>query len=99
MTTTPGRWKVGDVIAFSAKGVDAQDGVLPASAYSWELVLQHCPAACHEHPLQGFAGITTGSFTTPDHEYPAYLELRVTVRDSGGLTATRSVRLDPRTVP
>ncbi len=98
MTTTTGRWKVGDVITFSARGVDLQDGVLPASAYSWELVLQHCPAACHEHPLQGFAGITTGSFTTPDHEYPAYLELRVTVRDSGGLTATRSVRLDPRTV-
>lgn len=40
-----------------------------------------------------------GSFPAPDHEYPAYLELRLTARDSAGLTDTRSIRLDPRTVP
>ena len=39
-----------------------------------------------------------GSFTTPDHEYPSYLELRLTATDSGGLTDTKSIRLDPRTV-
>ena len=39
-----------------------------------------------------------GSFTAPDHEYPSYLELRLTATDSGGLTDTESIRLDPRTV-
>ena len=34
----------------------------------------------------------------PDHEYPSYLELRLTATDSGGLADTRSVRLDPQTV-
>ncbi len=34
----------------------------------------------------------------PDHEYPSYLELRLTATDSGGLTDTKSIRLDPRTV-
>ena len=34
----------------------------------------------------------------PDHEYPSYLELRLTATDSGGLTDTRTVRLDPKTV-
>ena len=34
----------------------------------------------------------------PDHEYPSHLELRLTARDSGGLTDTESVQLDPRTV-
>ena len=29
---------------------------------------------------------------------PAYLELRLTATDSGGLTDTKSVRLDPQTV-
>jgi hypothetical protein len=42
--------------------------------------------------------VSQGSFTTPDHEYPSYLELQLTATDSGGLSHTRSVRLDPRTV-
>jgi PKD repeat protein/glucose/arabinose dehydrogenase len=99
--TTPAAgttWKVGDVITFSGSASDAQDGTLPASALKWELILNHCPSNCHTHPLQSFAGVAAGSFTAPDHEYPAYLELRLTATDSGGLTSTTSVRLDPRTV-
>ena len=91
-------WKVGDVIQFAGGATDAQDGPLPASALSWSLVLQHCPSNCHTHPLQSFDGVAGGSFTTPDHEYPSYLELRLTATDSGGLSDTTSVRLDPRTV-
>jgi glucose/arabinose dehydrogenase len=91
-------WKVGDVIAFSGSATDAQDGALSASALSWQLILHHCPSNCHTHPLQTFAGVSSGSFTAPDHEYPSYLELQLTATDSGGLATTTSVRLDPRTV-
>jgi glucose/arabinose dehydrogenase len=91
-------WKVGDRIDFNGSATDAQDGPLPAAALSWSLILQHCPSNCHRHLLQSFDGVASGSFTTPDHEYPSYLELRLTARDSGGLTDTDSVRLDPRTV-
>jgi hypothetical protein len=48
--------------------------------------------------VQDFAGVAQGSFTGPDHEYPSYLELRLTAADSGGLTDTHSIRLDPKTV-
>jgi PKD repeat protein len=91
-------WKVGDVINFSGSATDTQDGTLPASALSWDLILHHCPSNCHTHPLQTYAGVAGGSFTTPDHEYPSYLELKLTATDSGGLTDTKTVRLDPRTV-
>jgi PKD repeat protein len=91
-------WKVGDVITFSGHAADAQQGTLPASALTWSLVLQHCPSTCHEHPLQTFSGTASGSFVAPDHEYPSYLELRLTATDAGGLTNTESLRLDPRTV-
>ena len=91
-------WKVGDLIQFAGGATDAQDGPLPASALSWSLILNHCPSNCHTHPLQSFAGVAGGSFTTPDHEYPAYLELRLTATDSGGLSDTESLRLDPKTV-
>jgi PKD repeat protein len=91
-------WKVGDVIAFSGSGADPQDGNLPASALSWSLILHHCPSTCHTHPLQDFVGVASGSFTAPDHEYPSHLELVLTATDSGGLTSTASVTLQPQTV-
>ena len=85
------------MIDFSGHATDAQDGTLPASALSWRLLLQHCPSNCHTHELQRFGG-ASGSFTAPDHEYPAYLELELTATDSGGLKDTKTLRLDPRTV-
>lgn len=91
-------WRVGDTITFSGGGADAQDGTLAASALSWALILHHCPSSCHQHNVQSFAGTSGGSFVAPDHEYPSHLELRLTAVDSGGLQATTSVVLQPRTV-
>jgi hypothetical protein len=42
--------------------------------------------------------VASGSFTAPDHEYPSYLELVLTATDSGGLSSTKTLRLDPKTV-
>ena len=91
-------WKVGDTINFSGSATDAKDGVLPASAFSWSLLLHHCPATCHVHHIQDFVGVSSGSFPAPDHEYPSHLELQLTATDSGGLTDTKSLLLNPKTV-
>ena len=91
-------WSVGDVIQFAGGATDAQDGALGAARLSWSLILHHCPSNCHTHPLQTWPGVAGGSFTAPDHEYPAHLELRLTATDSGGLSNTASLELDPRTV-
>jgi glucose/arabinose dehydrogenase len=99
--TTGTLWKVGDVIAFSGSATDPIDGRLPSSALTWKLILHHCPTDigfCHTHDLQTWTGVSSGSFTAPDHGYPAYLELQLSATDSRGLTATVSRRLDPRTV-
>jgi PKD repeat protein len=91
-------WKVGDLISFSGSATDPQDGQLPASALSWQLIQQHCPSNCHQHLVQSWDKVASGSFSAPDHEYPSYLELRLTATDSGGLTNIKTLRLDPRTV-
>jgi glucose/arabinose dehydrogenase len=87
-------WAVGDTINFSGHATDAQDGTLPASALSWQVILHH---GGHTHGVQSFAGVAAGSFSAPDHDYPSYLEVQLTARDSGGMTATTSVNLQPRT--
>jgi glucose/arabinose dehydrogenase len=94
------RWRVGQTIAFSGHATDAEQPSVPASALTWSLIMNHCSSAsiCHEHPLQDYPGVAAGSFVAPDHEYPSYLVLRLTVADARGLLATRTVRLDPQTV-
>jgi uncharacterized repeat protein (TIGR01451 family) len=99
--TTPSgtlTWKVGDTIAFSGAATDPQDGVLAPARLSWQLVMQHCPSNCHEHVIQQFPGVASGSFAAPDHEYPSHLDLRLIATDSSGLSAVASVSLFPRTV-
>jgi hypothetical protein len=62
--------------------------------------MQHCSlsGSCHQHPLQDFAGVASGSFVAPDHEYPSHLELRMTATDSSGLQDTHVRILQPQTV-
>jgi glucose/arabinose dehydrogenase/PKD repeat protein len=93
-------WKVGEEISFSGKAIDGEGAALPASALSWEWVVHHCPTVdtCHEHVWESFPGVASGTFTAPDHEYPSYLELRLTATDSSGLKDTKSLRLDPQAV-
>ncbi|MFL5825768.1 MAG: PQQ-dependent sugar dehydrogenase [Thermoleophilaceae bacterium] len=92
-------WKVGDPISFSGSATDAQDGNEPASRLTWSVIMHHCttPNTCHTHPVQDYAGVASGSFNAPDHEYPSWIEVALTVTDAGGLSNTQSVRLDPKT--
>ncbi|MEQ1353553.1 MAG: PQQ-dependent sugar dehydrogenase [Candidatus Acidiferrum sp.] len=91
-------WKVGDVVSFSGEAADTEDGTLSASALSWSIIIHHCPSDCHTHVYQTFSGVASGSFPAPDHEYPSYLEIQLTATDSGGLTGTASVLINPQTV-
>ena len=91
-------WAVGDLISFSGSATDNKGNGIPPSGLSWSVVLHHgiCPL-CHDHPLQTFSGVASGSFVAPEHEYPASLEVTLTATDSNGLTASKGVVLLPRT--
>jgi glucose/arabinose dehydrogenase len=93
-------WKVGDTITFGGSASDGQDGAIPAAGLKWELILLHDnlidPGNSHQHHIQDFTGVASGSLIAPDHEYPSRLMLRLTATDSGGLVGTTSVILSPQ---
>lgn len=94
-------WKVGDVISFQGSGSDIQDGIMAPSSMQWDVIMHHCPGGtpdCHTHIIESFDGVDQGTFTAPDHEWYSYLEFRLTVTDSGGLTDQQSVLVDPQIV-
>jgi glucose/arabinose dehydrogenase len=94
-------WYVGQQISFSGSAADAEDGSIPASGLSWSLGILHCdyfnPSNCHTHLVQTWSGVSGSSFRAPDHGYPCHLVLTMTATDSGGLSASTSIQLEPLT--
>ncbi|TMA75824.1 MAG: PKD domain-containing protein, partial [Deltaproteobacteria bacterium] len=62
-------WNVGQTIAFAGSATDPEDGALPGSAFTWTLIVHHCPSNCHTHTIETFTG-GSGVFSAPDHDYP-----------------------------
>ncbi|HYD41006.1 MAG TPA: PQQ-dependent sugar dehydrogenase [Anaeromyxobacter sp.] len=98
--TTPAAgatYAAGTTVSFSGTGTDPQDGTLPASAFTWEVVFHH---DTHTHPFYGpTSGITSGSVTIPNRGEVAtnvFYRFRLTVRDSSGLTHTVTRDVVPR---
>jgi glucose/arabinose dehydrogenase len=99
--TASATWRVGQSISFSGQGQDPEQGALGAASMSWNVILHHClsgPGTCHDHSIQTYSGVASGSFTAPDHPYYSELEFVLTVMDGGGLNDTASVTLAPQAV-
>jgi hypothetical protein len=93
------RYSAGDTISFAGTGTDAEDGTLPASAFTWRIDFHH---DTHFHPfVPDTTAITSGTFVIPqDGETSANVWYRVhlTVTDSAGLTHSSFLDVLPLTV-
>jgi glucose/arabinose dehydrogenase len=90
-------YAAGTNVSFAGTGTDPQDGTLPASAFTWEVVFHH---DTHTHPFFGpTSGITSGTVAIPNRGEVAtnvFYRFNLTVRDSGGLTHSVSRDILPR---
>lgn len=79
------QYSAGDEIMYAGTAEDAEDGMLPASAFTWEVVLHH---DTHTHPfLAPFTGQRSGSFVVPrtgHTETNVFYRIHLRVRDSSG---------------
>lgn len=89
-------FRAGDVISFSGTATDAEDGTLPASAYTWNIDFLH---EGHVHPGIPITGVTGGTFTIPTsgHDFSGFTRYRImlTVTDSSGLQSSQAVTIFP----
>ncbi len=99
--TTPSAgtmYNAGDSINYSGTATDPDEGNLPASSFSWTIVLHH---ASHTHPFLGpINGVTNGSFKIPDSgtetSHDVFYRINLTVTDSSGLKNTTFRDVLPR---
>ena len=90
-------FRAGDVISYSGNATDAEDGTLPASAFSWTILFHH---DSHVHPAGGpFTNTKSGTLTIPtsghDFQGGTSYEIFLTVTDSTGLSSSTSVTVVP----
>ncbi len=96
-------WKVGDLVKLEGTGFDFEGGKIESPRpYYWETRMAHCPdpsnpTACHEHPLQTFAGIRRPELFAPQHDYPSYMKIILRVSDERGLQGTATLDFQPQT--
>ena len=87
----------GSVINYAGTGNDLEDGVLPASAFTWWVDLHH---DSHSHPrMPKTSGSKSGSFTIPTLEETSpnvFYRFHLEVSDSGGLLQSVSRDIQPR---
>jgi glucose/arabinose dehydrogenase len=93
------RYSGGVTVAFAGTGSDPEDGILPASAFTWQVDFHH---DTHTHPfVPATSGITGGTFdipTTGETSANVWYRIFLTVRDSGGRTTTVQRDILPQTV-
>ena len=97
-------YRAGTQVSFSGTGTDPENGDLPASAYTWEVVFHHhaegTPNA-HTHPfIEPVSGATNGIFTIPtdnEVEPDVFYRIHLTVKDSAGATHEVTRDIQPRT--
>ncbi|HEY2334421.1 MAG TPA: PQQ-dependent sugar dehydrogenase [Solirubrobacterales bacterium] len=97
------QWPAGDPLYFAGDGKNFKGEHLETAAFYWNMRLAHCPnlsepTNCHKHPLDTFSGVEEGEFVVPEHDYPSYLEINLRVTDERGLTTSKTLKLQPRTV-
>jgi PKD repeat protein len=95
-------FEVEEVIGFSGHALDPDSGVLDKNALSWKMIIHHChiddASDCHEHVQEEFSGIDAGNFTVPNHEFPSYLEIKLTATEPNSpmLTDTKNISIYPK---
>jgi hypothetical protein len=88
-----------EIISFSGVASDSEDGPLPASAFSWQVLMMH---GSHAVPFLGtLSGVMSNAFTVPVRGELAtnvLFRILLTVTDSGGRSTTVSRDVFPRTI-
>ena len=89
-------YAAGTSIEFSGAGNDNEDGVLPATAFRWQINFHH---DTHKHDEPPLEGVTSGSFLIPNEGETSdnvWYRIILTVTDSKGGSGKDSVDILPR---
>jgi PKD repeat protein len=89
------RFRAGEPVDLEVTATDPEDGTLPDNSISWLIILQHNQ---HQHSIGSFSGRTANFTPLRSHDADSYYLIDVTATDSEGVSTTKHLRLNPKTV-
>lgn len=90
-------YNMGSNILVTGAASDPEDGTLSASSFSWQVIIHH---NTHTHIIEQQNGTMSPSFEGPDHgSEDVYVEVKLTVTDSAGISNSTSINLYANTAP
>lgn len=91
------RYRGGDTVYYVGTGTDPEQGILPSSAFTWQVDFHHDE---HLHPfVPATSGSTSGSFIIPvngETSDTVWFRILLTVSDSGGLSSSTFLDIFPQ---
>lgn len=94
-------FRVGETISLQGEATDAEDGNIPDTRLTWEVLFHHAREYTDEY-LPPTTGNNIPLTTPPPENLPAaassFLEIRLTATDSAGSSSTVTRNLQPRRV-
>ncbi|KAL7752994.1 hypothetical protein RI367_001445 [Sorochytrium milnesiophthora] len=80
---------VGDTVNFGGRFTTDSGAAVAASQFQWTVLISHCypgpvcrpnDIACHQHLVNVFANIASGTIVAPDHEFPSHLTFTLDIQ-------------------
>uniref|UniRef100_A0A7S3EJH5 Glycosyl hydrolase family 98 putative carbohydrate-binding module domain-containing protein n=1 Tax=Rhodosorus marinus TaxID=101924 RepID=A0A7S3EJH5_9RHOD len=93
----PNKFRIGDVVRFSAKCYNYKGYRIPTDRLFWIVSLIHCQTICHRHEELTEEGVSGGIYEVPDHGDFFFLEIQVFV-SNGGRSGVSTIQIRPSTV-
>jgi glucose/arabinose dehydrogenase len=92
-------WGLGEQIHYEAVATDPDGDSFGSHTLTphWDFMVQHCPSACHLHPLTS-SDTASGMVTAESDGFPSKFRLEFTATDSRGMSASQVVELLPRSI-
>ncbi|KAJ8903115.1 hypothetical protein NDN08_006430 [Rhodosorus marinus] len=92
----PEKFRIGDVVRFSAKCYNYQGDLIKKEELFWIVSLIHCQTICHRHEELTEGGVSGGIYEVPDHGDFFFLEIQV-FASSGGRRGVSTIQIRPTT--
>ena len=93
--TNGSTYRDGQAVSLTGSAKNSQGGDLTGTALDWHVILHH---STHIHDLGHFSGSPTSFTPLTSHDADSYYDVTLTATDANGLSASKTVSINPETV-
>jgi hypothetical protein len=88
-------YRDGQAVSLTGSATNSSGGALTGAALDWHVILHH---STHVHDLGHFPGSPTSFVPLTGHDADSFYDVTLTATDASGLSASKTVTINPQTI-